>query len=546
MTPRPLQERKNEEEKDTCLCFFNKKTGDLWPCYKPDRWAEHRCTSCSSIGNCVYSETGGKLPCVCVSIIRMCVRIDDPKTVEQVLEERQAVSNSLGNVTLEETNSTATDSAEKTELTLEERIPKIWEIATTPPPTLAAIEEAEEQEKALGMKDVSDPVALKQMGKENVMFAVQELDDSDKEAISYTKTEFITRCSFNGRECSIEEDFDTYLDPFYGNCFTFNSNSSGMTSERAGANYGLRFQVFVNLSDYLPTTESAGVRLTVHSPDEQPFADTHGYNAPTGFVSSFGIRMKRMSRLPKPYGDCNDRGKDDDFIYKTKNYSTEACQRSCTQKYLVMRCGCGDPRFPVFRNHKNCPVDDAKLRDCLTNETIFAARNIDQIGCRCRQPCQQDAYSVSYSASRWPSAPASVGDCHPGLSKVQCFNFYREQGAYIEVYFEQLNYESLLESEAYALPNLLSDFGGQLGLWMGVSVITIMEVGILFGELIYSVVRYPFQLCCSRRKPVVSKGKLNSSAKRKPVVSKGKLNSSAKYDVVRHANQFNHFSQFVP
>lgn len=28
---------------------------------------------------------------------------------------------------------------------------------------------------------------------------------------------------------------------------------------------GLRFQVFVNISDYMPTTEAAGVRLTVHS-----------------------------------------------------------------------------------------------------------------------------------------------------------------------------------------------------------------------------------------------------------------------------------------
>lgn len=64
-----------------------------------------------------------------------------------------------------------------------------------------------------------------------------------------------------------------------------------MTTERAGPSYGLRFQVFVNISDYLPTTEAAGIRLTVHSPDEQPFPDTLGYSAPTGFVSSFGIRL---------------------------------------------------------------------------------------------------------------------------------------------------------------------------------------------------------------------------------------------------------------
>ncbi|VDM84621.1 unnamed protein product [Strongylus vulgaris] len=57
----------------------------------------------------------------------------------------------------------------------------------------------------------------------------------------------------------------------------------------------------------------------------------------------------------------------------------------------------------------------------------------------------------------------------------------------VEVYFEQLNYESLLESEAYGWPNLLSDFGGQLGLWMGVSVITIMEVCILVMDVFLTI-----------------------------------------------------------
>lgn len=84
----------------------------------------------------------------------------------------------------------------------------------------------------------------------------------------------------------------------------------------------MRFQVFVNISDYLPTTEAAGVRITVHSQEEVPFPE-FGYNAPTGFISSFGIRLKRMNRLPAPYGDCVRDEKNNEYIYQGKDYSTE-------------------------------------------------------------------------------------------------------------------------------------------------------------------------------------------------------------------------------
>lgn len=48
---------------------------------------------------------------------------------------------------------------------------------------------------------------------------------------------------------------------------------------------------FVNATDYLPMTEALGVRITVHSKDETPMPDSFGYNAPTGFISSFGLHM---------------------------------------------------------------------------------------------------------------------------------------------------------------------------------------------------------------------------------------------------------------
>lgn len=67
---------------------------------------------------------------------------------------------------------------------------------------------------------------------------------------------------------------------------------------------------------------------------------------------------------------------------------------------------------------------------------------------------RQLVYTVSYSAAKWPSSPTSISDCPHGLTPMQCLNYfryvrvcvciiaytiiYREQGALIEVYFEQL------------------------------------------------------------------------------------------------------------
>jgi hypothetical protein len=56
---------------------------------------------------------------------------------------------------------------------------------------------------------------------------------------------------------------------------------------------GIRILLFVNTSEFMATSESAGVRIAIHSKSEYPFPDTFGYSAPTGFASSFGIKKVR-------------------------------------------------------------------------------------------------------------------------------------------------------------------------------------------------------------------------------------------------------------
>uniref|UniRef100_A0A915BQ41 Uncharacterized protein n=1 Tax=Parascaris univalens TaxID=6257 RepID=A0A915BQ41_PARUN len=175
-----------------CLCFFNKKNGHVWPCYPPDFWIERRCRTCSSLGDCVFSDGGGDLACVCAPIIRMCVRIDEAV--------RDTDDTFDSNVTV----------AGKSALRLADRIIKLWEISsTTEPPRI--IKEQEQKEKAFGLKGMSDPIAIKAKASENLIFAVNNLNDTDKSSISYSKQEFITKCSFNGRQCSVETCVSIFL-----------------------------------------------------------------------------------------------------------------------------------------------------------------------------------------------------------------------------------------------------------------------------------------------------------------------------------------------
>lgn len=55
--------------------------------------------------------------------------------------------------------------------------------------------------------------------------------------------------------------------------------------------------VFVSVDDYMPTTEATGIRLAIHEKEQFPFPDAFGYSAPTGVISSFGMRLVRKMIL---------------------------------------------------------------------------------------------------------------------------------------------------------------------------------------------------------------------------------------------------------
>ncbi|VDN02451.1 unnamed protein product [Thelazia callipaeda] len=385
---------------------------------------------------------------------------------------------------------------------------------------------------------MTDGVAMLTRAKENLIFTMSALSENERIALSQSKREFIEMCSFNGKQCDIESDFKLHVDPEFGNCYTFNCNgSSNHTSSKAGPMYGIRVLLFVNTTDYMSTSEAAGIRLAVHSQTDFPFPDTFGYSAPVGFASSFGLKKHVVQRLSAPYGDCQREKKTNSsvYIYGDYDYNPEGCHRSCFQNTLIEKCGCGDPRFPVPKGKMHCSAFNATARDCL-EKVIAIIGDFHHIAesltdCTCKQSCEHEIYSVTFSASKWPSGATDLGNCDPSMSDKECELFYSKNAAMVEVYYEQLNYELLKETEAYGLVNLLADVGGHLGLWMGFSVITIIECAVLFIDLI--------TLCCKKRKEMQKVKR--STRKQDEILAKNEDQKDKKFEVDQKATREDSF-----
>ncbi|VDK41457.1 unnamed protein product [Cylicostephanus goldi] len=415
-----------------------------WPCFNISVWYDHTCPSCKEDGYCEYSSHEGEepdnnasgWPCKCRNRTESIEIVDAPYCIgKRPREIRKLWVDDFTNTTTTSTTTTTTTSKSVNNYFALEGLDLIFSATTTttttttPPttpmptarPNQRAIVSNPETIKAMGFSGMTDGVAMLTRAKENLMFTMSALSVEQRIALSQSKREFIEMCSFNGHECNIEEDFRLHVDPEFGNCYTFNYDvNNNYTSSRAGPMYGIRVLLFVNTSDYMSTSESAGVRLAIHAPTEYPFPDTFGYSAP-----------KLIQRLSKPYGDCihPESFNKTDYIYENYDYHPEGCHRSCFQTNLLRDCACGDPRFPVPENRKHCSAFNATARDCLEKNigSIGDFHHItERMNCECKQRCTEVVHEVTFSTSRWPSGATDVILSHTKKLPVSLFSHMNE------------------------------------------------------------------------------------------------------------------------
>ncbi|XP_072916996.1 epithelial sodium channel subunit gamma-like [Hemitrygon akajei] len=314
----------------------------------------------------------------------------------------------------------------------------------------------------------------------NIMAQVPE---QAKLQMGYSADDLILSCSFGGRACD-SRNFSLMHHVLRGNCFTFNSgeDSRALRTSNGGSENGLKMTLHVDEDEYNPyLVTSMGAKIVIHDQNEYPFIEDVGIEIQTETQTAMGLELTVLQRLGSPYSDCTMDGLNVPVanLYN-KRYTLQMCLHSCFQMEMVRCCGCAHYEKPLPAEAEYC--DYAKFPGWIS--CYYRLRNQfiqQQLVCQkiCRPACHSKEWTMTVSVAQWPSPPSEEWILHllnweRKLNRNQTLR--KNELANLAIFYRSLNLRNITETAENNVVTLLSNFGGQLGLWMSCSVVCVIEI----------------------------------------------------------------------
>ncbi|XP_069472977.1 acid-sensing ion channel 4-like [Ambystoma mexicanum] len=286
--------------------------------------------------------------------------------------------------------------------------------------------------------------------------------------------DMLLECVFQGTPCGPQHFTPVYTR--YGKCYTFNADRRHpKTTRQGGMGNGLEIMLDIQQEEYLPiwretneTSFEAGIRVQIHSQDEPPYIHQLGFGVSPGFQTFVSCQEQRLKYLPQPWGSCRASVQGEQILQGYETYSISACRLQCEKEAVVKNCDCRMVHMPG--NETICPPN--AYIECA-DHTLDALVEDTSERCSCPTPCNMTRYGKEISMVRIPNK----GSARYLAKKYQKNETYiRENFLVLDIFFEALNFETIEQKKAYDLASLLGDIGGQMGLFIGASILTILEI----------------------------------------------------------------------
>ncbi|KAH0616057.1 hypothetical protein JD844_026865 [Phrynosoma platyrhinos] len=305
----------------------------------------------------------------------------------------------------------------------------------------------------------------------------------------YLNASTLLECEFFGKPC-FPEDFE-HVFTEYGNCFTFNHINVPAKRRVTLSGRGLSLLFDVKQAQFTDDPAlgfvDAGIAFAIHSPKEPPRFDGLGTATPVGMHAHATIRQVKTIIQEYPWGECNPNIK----LQHHKSYSTYGCLQECKAQHIQKWCHCLPFMLPGItwqvlhllckrcskKSGNGTECDMEKFYNCVSPALykieIMGLCSVGTHNSTCPVPCEETGYPTTISYSTFAS------------EKALKYLSTKNNLVYIDIKYHDLNYKMTQQQKALSVSELLADVGGQLGLFCGASVITVIEI-----------VEYIFTNCC--------------------------------------------------
>jgi hypothetical protein len=348
------------------------------------------------------------------------------------------------------------------------------------------------------------------------IFKMNSLNETEKRKFSRPLEDLIQNCYFNAQPCSAS-DFAWYFDPFYGNCWMFNSgrNKSGHEvnlgyNNFPGEFYGFSVIFYVNFHKNLATLNSyngGGLGALIRIDNSSyltSYIGSDGIKIEPGHKTSVSVSRSFKSSLPKPYSNClidnqtNARFHSELFDIISNSayrYTQPTCFLQCLQRAILYECKCTDPSIlSLFSNGSQCLTSEQT--QCMIHLYDEKLYKNDFVHGNCLDECPLECYLVKFDTSLSSIEFLSnyyldYLNSHTEFlndfvqSNLDDLEMVRKSFVSLNIFYSALSYELSTESPQTDFIWLFASIGGYLGLFLGVSVFSLFEPFIVLIDIAF-------------------------------------------------------------
>ena len=338
--------------------------------------------------------------------------------------------------------------------------------------------------------------------------------DEFKKRLGFNMLENLFECDFNlfYNFCDDRDFLFTYkLD--YGNCFVLNSglNKSGIHVDLINSTYpgklnGLQITMFLGVVKELKAFYSNyGLLIKIDNATSRDFKISNNYiEIAPGFETNIVVEREFTEQLPKPYSNCDLDNDNPNPVFKDPKllnilssldirYKQSICMELCYQTLLKDNCNCTDPVYNSFYDLNYCKTKEEEWNCINKIYNNFITDNGTRAFCEpfCPLECNQTRFYISLSSSKlnmdfYSKTIDEYAQYYGIISENETLSSEDKMNSIIKfnVYYGSLSYTITTESPAMDIVGLLSNIGGTLGLFLGVSVLTAVEIIEIFLQAI--------------------------------------------------------------